>query len=227
MPKNSKKNHRSQGKKTLIPRPSPGFVSAFQPSMKCHMKVVISQNLLEAAAGTGNSQVWSINSLFDPDVSGAGHQPMYFDQLCTGVGPYLRYRVLACRYKVAVANLTANPCLFGLAFQPGPIDASPSLTTFLEKPRVKSVVLSGNAGGLSTRTFTGAVSIAEVFGVEERQIRDEIDYAGVYNAAPALEAYAYGRLYATPPAAAVANVSMVTELIYTVEFFGLVTSSPS
>lgn len=40
-----------------------------------------------------------LNSLFDPNRTGTGHQPIGFDQLAA---LYLNYRVYACRYKVTL-----------------------------------------------------------------------------------------------------------------------------
>lgn len=42
-------------------------------------------------------RVFSHNSIFDPDVTGTGHQPRYYDQLA---GIYDFYRVLGCKIKV-------------------------------------------------------------------------------------------------------------------------------
>jgi hypothetical protein len=42
--------------------------------------------LTEAAAGAGVQYVFGLNNLYDPDVTGAGHQPMYYDQLFTQQG---------------------------------------------------------------------------------------------------------------------------------------------
>lgn len=43
--------------------------------------------------------VWNLNSLFDPNYTGTGHQPRGFDQLAA---LYERYRVYAVRYNVRV-----------------------------------------------------------------------------------------------------------------------------
>jgi hypothetical protein len=55
--------------------------------------------------GTGAQQTMNLNSIFDPDRTGAGHQPLYFDQVAA---IYNRYRVLKARWKITFAPAT-NP----------------------------------------------------------------------------------------------------------------------
>lgn len=56
-------------------------------------------------AGGGYQRQLSGNSLYDPDITGAGHQPYGFDQLAN---MYNRYRVSASRVMVVATNLSTT-----------------------------------------------------------------------------------------------------------------------
>lgn len=61
---------------------------------------------LVLTAGAINRQSWAANGLFDPDVSGAGHQPYYFDQLSA---MYRRYQVYGVKIQIwAQSNTGAD-----------------------------------------------------------------------------------------------------------------------
>jgi len=51
-----------------------------------------------------NGAIWQFraNSCFDPDYTGIGHQPMYFDNLAA---VYQRYRVIGCKITVTVVDI--------------------------------------------------------------------------------------------------------------------------
>lgn len=52
-------------------------------------------------SGIYNEQLFNLNSLFDPDRTGVGHQPLGFDQLNV---IYQRYRVLKTSYRLTMVN---------------------------------------------------------------------------------------------------------------------------
>lgn len=56
------------------------------------------------ALTTINGSIWQYraNSVFDPDYTGVGHQPMYFDNLAA---IYQNYRVLGCKITVTVVDI--------------------------------------------------------------------------------------------------------------------------
>lgn len=77
-------------------------------------------DLYQLTINTNTSLAWGSaatqsfqSSLYDPDYTGTGHQPMYFDQFCSGTGPYQWYRVYGIGYKFEFMNTNTTqdmPC---------------------------------------------------------------------------------------------------------------------
>jgi len=65
--------------------------------------------VMTSTTGSLASQLFSCNGMYDPDVSGVGHQPMYFDTLSA---IYNHYTVLASTIKITVtcSTVPTNPC---------------------------------------------------------------------------------------------------------------------
>lgn len=65
---------------------------------------------------TAVTHVFRLNSLFDPDQTLAGHQPMQYDQL---TGMYHRYIVNGCKVNIEVNDPTDDGCYVGYAIYSG------------------------------------------------------------------------------------------------------------
>jgi len=67
-------------------------------------------SLAAGAAATISTVTFSCNDLFDPNVTGTGHQPMYFDQLTT---LYNHFTVTAsrCTFKIISSISNQPPCV--------------------------------------------------------------------------------------------------------------------
>lgn len=91
----------------------------------------VGSGLISAGAGLGNAHVWSANSLYDPDVTGVGHQPYGRDEM---VVIYGKYRVTEARIRVSFFNTSS--CLASVRVD----DLSTVITNgelALERPFVK------------------------------------------------------------------------------------------
>lgn len=63
-------------------RPSRSLgVLGFPKTLKVKHRYVGAPVQLNCVAGVMNTHVWNANSLYDPDQTGTGHQPMYYDQM--------------------------------------------------------------------------------------------------------------------------------------------------
>lgn len=134
-------------------------------------------------SGTGlRTQQMNLNSLFDPNRSGLGHQPYGFDQLCgpSGSALYNRYRVFKVDYVVVVANDTYNIHYAVLNSN----DASPpigSVSEARENPRCQ--YKCQNPGG-TLKQITGSISLPSLMGRTKAQYMASDNYQSQYNTSP-------------------------------------------
>lgn len=71
--------------------------------------------LTAGAAGVfGTEQIFRLNSLYDPDLTGTGHQPYGFDTMAT---LYYKYKVTAVRVSIKVSDPSADGIQFAAHFQ--------------------------------------------------------------------------------------------------------------
>jgi hypothetical protein len=158
--------------------------------------------------------------LYDPDASGVGHQPLYFDQLFTATGPYTRFTVERVHVNLTFITLSTQPATVHFYVQPGTIDF-PGNEACFEKPWRQSIVLSGNSAGPSKGVINMSIPIMRGFGVPRRKLLDDDVYSGLYNANPSQLLSGIVMVYATPPATAVATVTCVGTLTFMGTAYGL------
>lgn len=92
----ARKRRRTRRRKTRIPRSGMlGFKHTHR--LKYATRVVIDPNI------TASHHVFSANGLYDPDITGTGHQPLGFDQLMTF---YDHYQVIGA--KITVDFISTN-----------------------------------------------------------------------------------------------------------------------
>jgi hypothetical protein len=169
-----------------------------------------------------SSQVMNLNSLYDPDSTGTGHQPRYFDTLVGATGgaqPYSQYRVLSCRFIVKFNTVASNTTAFVAARvrnNNGSVSSFSSSQQYAEWPHTQYTTLTG-AGGLGGMcTMEKTVNMAVASG---KMLRDGT-LSAAYNASPAnliqleLSTIAYD-------ASTSLTVNVFVELIFDCELYDL------
>ncbi len=97
-------------RRTKVSGPFHNFVTndPFRPTMPIKLTYTDTSTLSTGVSGScGSIKIFSLNSLFDPDQGGVGHQPYGYDQLAT---LYNRYKVNA----VLVTTVFTDPSEDGL-----------------------------------------------------------------------------------------------------------------
>ncbi len=137
----------------------------------------------QTGVSAAGGYVFSCNGLYDPDITGTGHQPIGFDQMMLS---YYHYCVLRSRIRVIFHNETAAYVTVAIA-----VRATSTLVTtqnqILEDglvvvtPLMQTSVTTGNA------TLEAVCDIAKFGGV--RQLRDNSLYRGDVANNPAEQSY--------------------------------------
>ncbi len=138
----------------------------------------------EAVSSTILNQItgvrqFKLNSMYDPDHTGIGHQPLGYDEWTTF---YNRYRVFGAKVTITVANqgeyggvMVITPWMNTSGSIPG------TFLSDLREQRKGSTLITFNdhdAGG-STKRFSKYYSINKILGVPASQIPISNEYVGV------------------------------------------------
>ncbi len=131
-------------------------------------------------AGGVAANVFRLNSVYDPDLSGVGVSASCYSQLTALYG---RYRVLAARSTVEFVNISTTTPLTVF------MTANPVTTVGVNIAQILSQRFVWTAG-LSTTNGTGSVKhtiaapVWKLYGVPEQQVRNEDDFAAVAGTNP-------------------------------------------
>jgi len=117
--------------------------------------------VMTSGAGVISTQVFAANGLFDPDITGTGHQPMYRD---TYAGIYNNYVVIGSKITVTATVMEGDSTsIFILA---GDDDSTPpsGILTRMEANNSSYTTLGMPSGGASQKTLYGTFAPLRDFG---------------------------------------------------------------
>ncbi len=160
---------------------------------------------LAPAAGAMAVNVFRCNSIFDPDLSGVGASAFSYGSLSALYG---RYRVLGFHSKVMFVNTSSTvplSCLIAV----NPVNTiGTSFTNACGQRHVWTKSLATSAGPPTQHSVGG--KIGKFYGVPDRQVRDEDDFAAVVGANPNNTVYMHVAVYSNAGAGS-ANIHVRME----------------
>lgn len=203
------KNDEYKGKNKIIISYSP---SICPDVMRVRLPYVLMQNL----SGTGIAvNVFRGNSVFDPDFTGVGSQPLGRDQWTAF---YRRYRVLASKVTFKVSSLdTADSQVMFIT----PLNTNTILSSrerYLEQERTKTSILSTTTGQ-NRGVLTYYMDTAKIRGVSKQAIRNVNDYSASSGSNPILEFYWHVGILDTSSLVDSIQSDIFVTVEYFVEFF--------
>lgn len=128
--------------------------------------------------------VFSCNGLYDPDITGVGHQPSGFDQV---MALYDQYTVLKSTIRFDIFNYDANLAMTaGIAL----MDNATVLVdyrAYIESGRSTWTAVTPFSGSHSLQTLRHEVTVSKFMG--RPKVEDEDDLSGTASANPADQCY--------------------------------------
>ncbi len=174
----------------------------------------------------GAAQQFSLNSLFDPDTTGVGHQPYGFDQFKAFYG---YYRVDRCTVRLISSNVGASSDVqFGVyIFTIGGFNTLVGVTTdtAAERPDVLTWLLSPDGHNrVSSCKFD--VNCATFVGRPPQEYEADPQYFAAVTASPSTN-LGFQLCVGSPAGTGSITTSVQAIIEYDAAFFGRVTQSPS
>lgn len=133
----------------------------------------------------GTENVFNLNSCYDPDQTGAGHQPYGFDLLAT---QYNRYMVYGCMIDIRWHNPSADSVVTGCVIVPSAVTLAlvgKDANDARERDNIATSVLADS--GSQTSHVRKYVSIAKVDGLSRAAMKAQyFHYGNIVTANPPL-----------------------------------------
>lgn len=136
---------------------------------------------LSTALGTPVAYTFQINGMYDPNISGSGHQPLGYDQMSA---IFQAYTVVGARVSFTCWNRDSDEFLgFGIYFsEHGNPLATLGIQGLLEQGASKWVILPPAAQSQGPRTLTAKISTKKFFKVNN--IMDDEESRGTTTSNP-------------------------------------------
>jgi len=163
-----------------------------------------------ASHSSGALSIWNFraNSLFDPDYTYTGHQPLGFNELAALYG---KYKVTHCSMRVSAVSLDSVNNMLVILPRRG-VTAPSNFNQACELPRSRTKLLAGT--GVPSETLSFSYDMADLFG---SQISDQ-DFGALVSANPSNVLY-YTVVTGPTNQASTSTVQLQVELEFTAEFY--------
>lgn len=203
--------YRRRGRKMQMRRKRAGLrvLSGLNPIPARQIVKMKYADNINTAVGTAFNYKFNLNSIFDPNFTGTGHQPYGHDQL---QALYNRYRVISCSYVI-----TAYSGATGICYGVMPANEAVTFTTLAElreNPRARFIT---QYPGGSTTMLKGKVYIPSLVGRNKSQYMADDRYQAIFGASPQEQAVL--NVTGLDLAEVGVSVNWTITLEYTVEVF--------
>ena len=172
------RNNKSAIVSNVAYSPNKLYAETFPRTMKVTLKYSETRAFTTTGSVNNNDYVYNLNSIYDPNRTGTGHQPQGHD-IWTGM--YNRYRVDGCKVTINFVGSTAG---YGTTLCLVPSNDATSiadLSTAIESPRALHKLYSQGGPALK---MTKNYDLPEITGVTRRMYDDDDRYSAVSSNSP-------------------------------------------
>lgn len=155
-------------------------------------------------------------SIYDPDFTSLGHQPLWRDQLDY---LYTKYRVHGIKYRLTIVNTNVNQLTGGAIVHQPDSTLETNLNTIRERRNSRTFVLNGASAG-SNRIMTGFMHTGAPHGLTKSDFMADEDFEAAMNANPVKNSFLAMYFY-TLHSSAIVHIQC--DLTFYVELLGRVT----
>lgn len=190
-----------------------GLRTVYKKKMRVTLAYVEPTVTVTSGAGpsVAGAYVFSANGLFDPNITGAGHQPLGFDQMMLA---YNHYTVHSATINVFWVNGSASQTFVSVSRNADTATVT-DVTKLLENGDVAFQILPINTVQNEFFKQSMTIDIARYEGVDD--VLDDSDLRGSISANPVEQAYFHLSAW-DPYSAAVRTANCTVELTYDVTF---------
>ncbi|AUW34326.1 capsid protein [Circovirus sp.] len=195
-----------------------GGFAPFPPTYSAKMHYVENFSLATGTAGVmGTSAKVSLNSLYDPNMSGSGHQPYGYDQI---TALYRRYIVSGVKINITFTNPNDDGLVVAVMIQAsGGVGAIAGQTADIIKEQPLSWTHPINNTGSQVCHFRQYLPLQKVEGLMKVQwIANQDQYGALYTASPSLQPFLLMSVGSDAGSGAAAIMARI-ELTYYTRFY--------
>lgn len=165
---------------------------------------------ITAASGARSLNVFAANGIFDPDITGIGHQPLYRDQYAA---IYDQYVVIGSKITVHFISNVSYNVIVGINGNDDSIFPT-TVETLMEGNNNTWAVMAQGTGGNNVKTLTMTFEPNEAFGVDTKSD----GYSATAQGANPTELWCYGVWCAASDGSSTSTCQIAVEIDYTVKF---------
>ncbi len=193
-PKGPSKKAKSYGGYKSYNKRIPGNInggrrSIMPDSLDINLPYVDNIAITAPSGGQAAVHVFSLNGMYDPDITGVGHQPRGFDQWCgteNSQGMYHHYLVKGAKVEITFCNYGNDPVRVGATFKDRQtISTNPA--DYVESADAEYVICGKEGSGQEIRKITLYWSGRKWFG--KPNLDTERDLMGSPTSNPIEQAY--------------------------------------